>query len=455
MENNIITQHNNIEINIDQLDKESNHISPQQDYGYAFIENPPSWLLQYGIGLIALILGIFLCLSFLIKYPDKIEAYGIVTASQPPIEHFANQPGVIKKICVKDGDKIKRGAVIAYMENTMNIKDLVALKDFIDKYDAITKLDQYTSIVIPPDLELGDVGNVYNSMVLSFENLQRVLKQVGVFEQIKTIRGEIAHNNKLNDVIQKDQSLTKEELALIEKDFGRNLSLNENGVVSDLDKEKSNVQFLQYQKSYNQTYQTIIQNEIKSKQLELEIQRLSEERKIKIDEILFQLKTEVNAVKQQIKIWEEAYIIRSEIEGIVNIHSEITSQRYLANNEVIATIIPIRSFKQKQIRVVVPNGGIGKIKLGTEAILKFDAYPYKEFGVVRSNVKKIAKLPEKDNDGNNQYEVLLSLEDTIKTTYGKVIPYEPRAALTADIITNDKSIMERILDNFLNLIKSG
>lgn len=285
MENNIITQYNNIEIDIDQLDKKSNHISAQQDYGYTFIENPPSWLLQYGIGLVALILGIFLCLSFLIKYPDKIEAYGIVTASQPPIEHFANQPGVIKKICVKDGDKIKRGAVIAYMENTMNIKDLVALKDFIDKYDVITKLDQYTSIVIPPDLELGDVGNVYNSMVISFENLQRVLKQVGVFEQIKTIRGEIAHNNKLNDVIQKDQSLTKEELALIEKDFGRNLSLNENGVVSDLDKEKSNVQFLQYQKSYNQTNQTIIQNEIKSKQLELEIQKLSEERKIKIDEI--------------------------------------------------------------------------------------------------------------------------------------------------------------------------
>ncbi|MBL0082390.1 MAG: hypothetical protein IPP37_08100 [Saprospiraceae bacterium] len=274
------------------------------ELSHSFIENPPSWLLQYGIGLISLVLGIFLCLSFVIKYPDKITAYGIVTASQPPIEHFANQPGVINKICVKDGDKIKRGAVIAYMENTMNIKDLLALKDFIDKYDEVTKLDQYTSIVIPTDLELGDVGNVYNSMVLSFENLQRVLKQLGVFEQIKTIRNEIAHNNKLNDVIQKDQSLTKEELALIEKDFGRNLALNENGVVSDFDREKSNVQLLQYQKNYNQTNQTIIQNEIKSKQLELEIQKLSEERKIKINEILIQVKTGVNAVKQQIKIWE-------------------------------------------------------------------------------------------------------------------------------------------------------
>lgn len=83
---------------------------------------------------------------------------------------------------------------------------------------------------------------------------------MGVFEQIKTLKGEIANNKKLNEVIQKDQNFTKEELALIEKDYGRNKTLNVDGVVSDLDREKSNVQLLQYQKSFNQTNQTIIQN---------------------------------------------------------------------------------------------------------------------------------------------------------------------------------------------------
>lgn len=439
---------------INQIEIKAISSDQSQDYGYAFIENPPSWILRYGIGLIALALGLFLCLSYLIKYPDKITATGIVTASQPPIEHFANQPGVIKKLHVKDGDKINKGAVIAYIENTMDINDLLKLKGFLTQYDEVTKLEQYISLNIPSDLQLGDVSNEYNSLVLTYENLQSVLKQMGVFEQIKTLRGEIANNKKLNEVIQKDQNLTKEELALIEKDFGRNKTLNDDGVVSDLDKEKSNVQLLQYQKNYNQTNQTIIQNQIKSKQLELEIQRLSEERKIKINEILYQVKTDVNAVKQKIKLWEEAYIITAKIAGIVNMKSDITTQRYLTTDEAVATVIPYKSYKQKHVKVIVPNANIGKIKFGTAAILKFDAYPYKEYGIVKSSVKKIAQLPEKDDEGKNQYEVLLTLEDTILTSYGKLIPYEPMAGLTADIITKDKSILERIFDNFLNLINN-
>ena len=425
-----------------------------QEYSYAFIENPPSWILQYGIGLIALVFGLFLCLSYLIKYPDKITATGIVTASQPPIEHFARQPGIIKKLNVKDGDKVKKGAVIAYIENTMNIDNLISLKEFLTQYDKVTNLEQFTTLDIPSDLQLGDVGNEYNSLVLSYENLQRALKQMGVFEQIKTLKGEIANNKKLNEVIQKDQNLTKEELVLIEKDYGRNMTLNVDGVVSDLDREKSNVQLLQYQKSFNQTNQTIIQNQIKSNQLELEIQKLSEERKIKINEILYQVKTDVNAIKQKIKLWEEAYIITSKIAGIVNLESEITTQMYLTTDVPIATVIPHKSYKQKHVKVIVPNANIGKIKFGTSAILKFDAYPYKEYGIVKSSVKRIAQLPKKDKDGHNQYEILLGLEDTITTSYEKNIPYQPMAGLTADIITKDKSILERIFDNFLSLVNN-
>ena len=48
-----------------QIETKAISSNQSQEYSYAFIENPPSWILQYGIGLIALVFGLFLCLSYL------------------------------------------------------------------------------------------------------------------------------------------------------------------------------------------------------------------------------------------------------------------------------------------------------------------------------------------------------------------------------------------------------
>jgi len=105
------------------------------------------------------------------------------------------------------------------------------------------------------------------------------------------------------------------------------------------------------------------------------------------------------------------------------------------------------------MQVGIPISNAGKIEKGLKAIIKFDAFPHKEFGSVLAKVSAISKLPEVNENGEALYEVKITLPQKIETDYGREIPYKPQMSGSVEIITADKSILERILAQFLSLVK--
>ena len=91
---------------------------------------------------------------------------------------------------------------------------------------------------------------------------------------------------------------------------------------------------------------------------------------------------------------------------------------------------------------------IGKIKTGQKAILRFDAFPYKEFGIVESKVGHISKVPGVDNSGQTVYEVQIPLEDHIVTDFSHTIKYKPNMTAQVLIITQNKTLLKRIFNQF-------
>ncbi len=428
---------------------------PQQlEYDHSFIIAPPTWLMRSGISLIAFVIAIVLIGAYFIKYPDKITAKGIITAYYPPIDHYAKVPGVIDSLFVKDGLKIEKGMKLAYLENDMNVTDLHTLNAFLERYESVGHISGFVNLILPYKLKLGDLSDDYGRLILSVEEFQSTLKQAGVFKQINTLKNEIVNTNRLQQVIEKDKIYSKEELALIEKDFERNVSLNKDGVVSELDREKSKGQLLQYQKTYNQTDQSLIANQIKSKQLEIEIQKLTEDRSAKINAHIFAIKNTINDLRKKTRLWEDTYLVKAKTGGTVSIKSGITTTRFINANDVIATIVPHMSAKEKYAQIIVPAASIGKVEKGTSAIIRFDAYPYKEYGVLKSKIHKISLLPDKDKEGNIQYEVHLALKEKMVSTYNYTLPFQPMASISADLITEDKSILNRIFNQLSDIIKN-
>ncbi len=102
--------------------------------------HPPSWLLRWGVSLVALFVIVLIAMSWLIKYPDVIEAQVSLTTEQPPIRVMATTSGRLDKWLVNNHQTVQAGAVLAELYNTAASSDIASLDIFL------TRIEQVNSI---------------------------------------------------------------------------------------------------------------------------------------------------------------------------------------------------------------------------------------------------------------------------------------------------------------------
>ena len=89
----------------------------------------------------------------------------------------------------------------------------------------------------------------------------------------------------------------------------------------------------------------------------------------------------------------------------------------------------------------------GKVKTGQPVLLKLSEYPYEEYGMVKAKVFSITDVAI-----DSAYSVELKLDNGLRTTRNRTIGFRPEISGTADIITNQKNILERIFENIYGKI---
>jgi HlyD family secretion protein len=82
--------------------------------------------------------------------------------------------------------------------------------------------------------------------------------------------------------------------------------------------------------------------------------------------------------------------------------------------------------------------------------VKFDNFPYMEFGMVRVQIKNISLVPVVVENSQRAYMLEVTFPNQLKTNYGKELTFSQEMTGTAEIITEDL----RLLNKFLNPIKA-
>ena len=82
--------------------------------------------------------------------------------------------------------------------------------------------------------------------------------------------------------------------------------------------------------------------------------------------------------------------------------------------------------------------------------VKFDNFPYLEFGMVRVQIKNISLVPIAVAEDKKFYMLEVEFPEKLLTNYGKELTFSQEMTGTAEIITEDL----RLLDKFLNPIKA-
>ncbi|HQU57989.1 MAG TPA: biotin/lipoyl-binding protein, partial [Saprospiraceae bacterium] len=87
--------------------------------------NPPGWALRWGITALFVGVALVLGMAWLVKYPDVITARVVIVTENPPVRVFARSNGKISQLLVKDKAPIAAGQVIAVLENTAELEDVL------------------------------------------------------------------------------------------------------------------------------------------------------------------------------------------------------------------------------------------------------------------------------------------------------------------------------------------
>jgi multidrug efflux pump subunit AcrA (membrane-fusion protein) len=115
----------------------------------------------------------------------------------------------------------------------------------------------------------------------------------------------------------------------------------------------------------------------------------------------------------------------------------------------------IATISQRGARLLVeahvPNKDIAFIEKGLPAKLKFDAFPFQDYGIVEGTVIEVSPDAQTDKDSNSFYKVMIAPRQTEISAKGQNVSLRPGLALSAEIVTERKSILGLILEPFRKL----
>jgi hypothetical protein len=97
-------------------------------------------------------------------------------------------------------------------------------------------------------------------------------------------------------------------------------------------------------------------------------------------------------------------------------------------------------------RVLLAVEKSGKVTVGQRVVMKLDNYPFQEYGTVTGKVASKSPVPK-----NREYTIIV--DDLEMTSTGKLItsaqkqvPFEQQLLGTAEIVTDDKGFLERVVE---------
>ena len=406
----------------------------------------PNWMIRWGTVLIFSIIVLMFVVSWFLKYPDIVSTEVVITTNIPPEKMIAKASGRIQDILISDKSNVKANTPLAVIENASNYEDIFKLKR---ELEAFQKRD-FVNFPFAQfkNAQFGDIESTFASFQKDYlaNSLNKNLTPYKVESSAQKSEN-VQIKERLALLIQQ-KSINEQELQLQRSDLARYTKLHDKGVVSDQEFESKKMNFLQAEKNYKNLLTSISQ---------LQSSLIDNAKAIKGNEIN-DVKETVNLdrslsqsfyqLKKAIKDWELNYVLQSGIDGQVTFTKVWIKNQTVTSGEEVFSVVPSTG-KGYIGKLKAPSQNSGKIKVGQKVNVRLLNYPDREFGMLKGKVQNIALVPDKD--GNIAIDVVLP--EGMKTSYKKTVPFQQEMRGSAEIITEDLRLLERVLYQFRDMLK--
>lgn len=399
------------------------------------------WALLIFLVLILLLIGG----TWFIHYPDVIKCRATLVATNAPKEIVVRQEGRLIKLLIKNNDLVSENQVIGYIESNASHEQVLLLDTYLD-----TTLS---------DLQRGNSQNVVNRFTFRFENLGELqqgfqlfitsyqqfadyLKDGFYLKRKKMLGEDLSFLQKNHIILLQQKDLMLKDLNLSEESYKANERLLNDKVISKQDDRIEQSKLLNKQLSIPQINTSLLNNETQQREKNKEMDDL--DHSISQQKIIFQQSVQV--FQNLLKEWRKKFILQAPLAGKIFFLEPLQENQYLKMGKSIGFINPPDSRYYALINL--PQNNFGKVEKGQMVQLRFDAYPYTEFGYVQGKLTFISEFAT-----DSGFVAHIQLTKGLVTTQNVSLYYRDGLRAEANVITKDMRLIERFYDNLISSLK--
>ncbi len=398
------------------------------------MNKPPHWINLAGTTFMFIFIVILIVICAFVKYPDVLSGRVTLTSYMPAINIVSKTNGKIQKLYVTDGNKVKLGEKLGLIENNSNADEVYNLLILINKIDP--HFNESEEINFPNYHRLGNLQNLYSILIREYE-VQKIYKNSDTKEKrLLVYSKQLADYKQLLSQYSKQKDNLALELALIDKDVERNVTLLKDGIVSWKDLEDKQKEPLRLKRQIEDISITQSTTQISISDIERNIVEINSQYNESGNQNKVRLFEAYQNLMNGISEWEQTYVIKSPTEGEISYFNFWSENQNIKQGEEIFSIIP-KTQDETVGKVLLPTRNAGKLKIGQKAIIKLDNFPFAEFGILEGRVKRISTLPKQ-----NQYSIEISFTKLVTNTQTEIKSKNDIQG-SVDIVTDDISLLGR------------
>lgn len=400
----------------------------------------PSFLVRKGTFVFFGLFLLFGIIAWQVRYPDMLVASGKLNSINAPKEVIARVEGKLVKLFARENKEVSKGDILGYIESTAQHDEVLRLSDSLDEMLILVQKNKANEVFNQGSSfgQLGELQIAFQVYTQAFQEFTNYLPNGYNYKKKVGLEEDIVFLLRTHSALVEQKSILSQDLLLADSTFQVNVKLRQQNVISSFEFRNERSKVLAKELTLPQIAASIIDNERLQHEKESEILEL--ENRTRQQEVIFS--QALNTFRSQVEEWKRKYLLVAPVAGRILFASFTQENQEVKVGQLICFIKPLNSNYYVEARVSQYN--FGKVKTGQQVLLKFTAYPFQEFGIVRATLAAISAIPT-----DSGYFVKITLPSGLITNYGRTIQYKNGLSVQAEIITEDKRLIERLFENVI------
>jgi multidrug efflux pump subunit AcrA (membrane-fusion protein) len=410
------------------------------------ISRPPSWLMRWGtvifLGIILMMGGI----SALLSYPDIVKTQLKISSPNSPKPVISKISGKIVSILVTENKLVDSGQVLAYIESTADHDEVLFLLAELKNLQLHIFSKNHTFSYLlnsPHNFHLGELQLSYQNFYQAYLAYKATVEE-GVYLKKKRFL-----QKDLSDILLEKESLLaqkelyKKEYDLAQDEFKMQQKLYNENIIAQAEFRKQESALLTSARPLYQTTSALVVNKLSYASKEKEIMELDNQ----IREEQGKFMQALNSIISEMDEWKSKYVLCANPKGKLSFAGIIQKGQFINTDQEVFYIDPGNA--EFMGEMTIPQYNMGKVKQGQKVLVKLKSYPYEEYGMITGTISYIADVPYKDS----VFISRVNFNNNDKFSHlKKAIMLKNGMLADADIVTEDASLLHRLLNSFLKMV---